>query len=202
MPTYPLTIPTNGGYRSVTLRQINVSAVSTSPFTLHQQVVSHAGARWEADISLPPMARADAAVWVGFLSSLRGVFGSFIMGPPDAASPLGSAGGSPLIEGAGQTGDTINLDGATASQTGWLKAGDYVQIGDYLKVVLADADSDGSGNVQIEVWPEVRNAVADNTALITASPTGLWRLASNDLSYDIDSVSLYGISFSAVEVVG
>jgi hypothetical protein len=182
-----------------------VTALSQSPFTLKQQAVRHSGQRWEADIDLPPMSRSQAAVWLGWMASLRGTWGTFTMGPPGVTAPLGSAGGTPLVNGADQLGSELILDGATATQTGWLKAGDYVQLGSgstaSLKMVLQDADSDGSGNVTLDLWPDVRTAPADNDAITTTSPIGLWRLLSNDFSYDVNSASHYGIKFSAVEVI-
>ena len=62
--SYPRALPTHTGIRSVTLRAVNVTAMSESAFTLRQQIFKHAGERWEAEIALPAMARADAEQWV------------------------------------------------------------------------------------------------------------------------------------------
>ena len=122
--TYPLTLPSHTGIRNITLRAVNTVGMSMSPFTYQQQAVAHAGQRWEVDVTLPAMNRADAEQWVAFLVSLRGRFGTFTLGDPVGASPRGSAGGTPLVNGASQIGGTLAIDGCTASQTGWLKAGD------------------------------------------------------------------------------
>ena len=91
---------------NITFRAVNTVGMSMSPFT-YQQVVAHAGQRWECDVTLPAMARADAEQWVAFLVSLRGQFGTFTLGDPVGASPRGSAGGTPLVNGASQTGGTL-----------------------------------------------------------------------------------------------
>ena len=61
---YPRALPTHTGIRNITLRAVNVTAVSESVFTLRQQIYKHTGERWEAEITLPAMARASAEQWV------------------------------------------------------------------------------------------------------------------------------------------
>ena len=143
--SYPRALPTHTGIRNITLRAVNVTAVSQSVFTLRQQIYKHTGERWEAEIKLPAMARASAEQWVAWLLSMRGREGTFLLGDPVGKTPRGSAGGTPVVNGAGQTGDSISIDGCTASQTGWLKAGDYIQLGSgasaSLHKVLQDVSS-------------------------------------------------------------
>lgn len=204
--SYPLSLPTAAGIAQITLRGRNVNTSSDSPFTFAQQIVSHPGQRWEAEVSLPPMNRADAEEWIAFLFSLKGTIGTFLMGDPAAATPRGSAGGTPLVNGASQTGSALVLDGATVSQTGWLKAGDYIQLGSgsttTLHKVLADANSDGSGNVTLDIWPDLRSSPADNAAVTVSGTLGRWRLTTPFSEFDIGAASIYGLTFAAVEALG
>lgn len=203
--SYPLTMPSHTGIRNVELRAINAVAYSRSPFTFAGQAFAYAGQMWQADVTLPPMRRDDAEQWVAWLVSLRGSLGTFLLGDPRNCVPRGVATGTPLIKGGSQTGGTINIDGAASGVTGWLKAGDYVQIGSggtaRLHKVLQDANSDGSGNVTLELWPHVRTAPADNAAVTVSSAKGLFRLASNEQAWSINEASIYGITFSAMEAV-
>ena len=203
--TYPLTSPTHVKPSNITFRAVNTVGLSMSPFTYQQQSVAHAGQRWECDVTLPAMSRADAEQWVAFLVSLRGRFGTFTLGDPVGASPRGSAGGTPLVNGASQTGATLNIDGCTASQTGWLKAGDYIQLGTAgsatLHKVLADADSNGSGEVSLDIWPYIRTAPADNASVILTNTVGRFRLASNEQNWNINEASIFGITFGGMEVI-
>jgi len=203
--TYPLTLPSHTGIQSITLRAVNTVGMSMSPFTYQQQTVAHAGQRWECDITLPAMNRADAEQWVAFLVSLRGRFGTFTLGDPVGATPRGSAGGTPIVNGASQTGGTLNIDGCTASQTGWLKAGDYIQLGTAgsatLHKVLADADSNGSGEVSLDIWPFIRTAPSDNAAVVVTNTIGRFRLADNEQNWNIRETALYGITFGGVEAI-
>ena len=203
--TYPLTLPSHTGIRNITLRAVNTVGLTQSPFTYAQQAVAHSGQRWECDVSLPAMNRADAEQWVAFLVSLRGQLGTFTLGDPVGASPRGSAGGTPLVNGASQTGGTLAIDGCTASQTGWLKAGDYIQLGTgasaTLHKVLADADSNSSGEVSLDIWPYIRTAPNDNATVVVTNTVGRFRLASNEQNWNIRETSVYGITFGGVEAI-
>lgn len=88
---YPLNTPTNIGIANIAFTAENAVAISQSPFTYAQQVVSHPGQRWGASISLPPMKRQDAEYWVAFLLSLKGQAGTFLLGDPNCFNAQGSA---------------------------------------------------------------------------------------------------------------
>ncbi len=203
--TYPLALPVHTGIARIDLRAINVISVTRSPFTLASQTFAHAGQMWQADVVLPPMKRADAEQWVAWLVSLRGQYGTFLLGDPLGATARGVATGTPLVKGAGQTGGSLIIDGAGAGVTGWLKAGDYIQLGSAssatLHKVLADANSDGSGNVTLDIWPHIRIAPADNATVVVAAPKGLFRLSGNEQAWSINEASVYGLAFGAVEVI-
>ena len=203
--TYPLTLPSHTGIRNITFRSVNTVGLTQSPFTYAQQAVAHSGQRWEVDVTLPAMNRADAEQWVAFLVSLRGQLGTFTLGDPVGATPRGSAGGTPIVNGASQTGGTLNIDGCTASQTGWLKAGDYIQLGSgggaTLHKVLVDADSNGSGEVSLDIYPYLRSAPSDNATVVVTNTVGNFRLASNEQNWSIRETSIYGITFGAIEAI-
>jgi hypothetical protein len=204
--TYPLALPTVTGIAQITLTARNSVAVTSSPFTFKQQILQHQGSRWEATITLPPMQRANAETWISFLISLYGQYGTFLLGDPIGATARGSAAttpGTPLVNGASQTGNTLNIDGAPNSATGYLKAGDYIQLGSastsQLYKVLADANSNGSGEVSVDIWPALRSSPTDNSTVVVSSAKGLFRLTTPESSFSIDTASFYGLAFAAVE---
>tara|TARA_R110000824_G_scaffold44531_1_gene129478 strand:+ start:2835 stop:3467 length:633 start_codon:yes stop_codon:yes gene_type:complete len=205
---YPRALPTHTGIRNITLRAVNVTAVSESVFTLRQQIYKHTGERWEAEITLPAMARASAEQWVAWLLSMRGREGTFLLGDPVGKTPRGSAGGTPVVNGAGQTGDSISIDGCTASQTGWLKAGDYIQLGSgasaSLHKVLQDVNSSGAGQATLDVWPSIRNAPADNATVVVSTPIGaqgVFRLSTSSTEWSINEIAHFGVVFPAVQAI-
>lgn len=206
--SYPLALPTHTGIAQIRLIARDVVGVSTSPFTFAQQIFRHQGQRWEADITLPPMARADAEQWASFLLRLRGQYGTFLLGDPANATPRGSAAtapGTPVVNGAGQTGDELTIDGIPTSGSDYLKAGDFIQLGSgataTLHKVLEDVAIDGSGDATLNLWPKIRTAPSDNATVTVSNAKGNFRLSSNETMWDINNASIYGITFGAVEAL-
>lgn len=173
--------------------------VFQSPMNLTVQTAEYAGAVWTAEYSLPPMARADAADWLAFLVKLRGAAGRFYGFDPGGRIPRGTATGTPLVKGASQTGTSLITDGWTAGVTGILKAGDYIGVNDQLYMVVADATSDGSGNATLTIEPPLRSSPSDNAPITTTQASCVMRLSSNEVSWSISSIMLFGLSFQGIE---
>ena len=174
--SYPLTLPTVTGIQDITFTAVNAVAMSMSPFTYKQQVFAHQGQRWEVDVTLPPMKRDNAEVWLAWLVSLKGLRGTFLLGDPNNATARGSVG-----------------------------AGDYIQLGSAssasLHKVLADANSDSSGQVLLDIWPNINVAKPDNSTVVTSNTVGVFRLNDNASNWSINDVSNYGITFGAVQAI-
>ena len=205
--SYPLTFPSHTGIRGVSLRAINAVVYERSPFTFAGQAQASAGQMWGADVTLPPMKYADAEQWMAWLISLRGQLGTFTMGDPMRCVARGSARGTDtvVVNGAGQTGQDLNITSNQLSKTGYLKAGDYIQLGSgstaTLHKVLVDASTNGSGNATLTLWPHVRTAPANAATVVVQNAVGRWRLAGNETEWSINEALIYGVSFSAMEAV-
>lgn len=204
--TYPLSLPV--GHRNaaqIVIRGSSVTAQSESPYTFQEQVQVFPGQRWTATINLPPLKRADADAWMAFLLALNGKEGTFLMGDPAAAIPKGPAGGTPLVNGAGQTGNVLNIDGCTNSITGWMKAGDYVHwvvSGKYrLHMLLEDANTNGSSQTSLTLWPRMRESPPDNTPIVVTNTLGQFRLGQSYSERTIDIGGIYSQSFTCVEAL-
>ena len=194
--SYPLNTPTTIGIESIELRAVNAVAVSQSPFTYKQQVISHQGQIWSASVSIPSVRRDLAAEWKAMLVALKGPVGTFLLGDPDYVTPRGTVSGTPTLSGnAGDATPTITL-------TGTLLAGDYIQLGTgsaaRLHQVLVDRTA--GTNVELEVWPSLRSTYSGET-VIYSSPKGVFRLGQSTTSWSIDNASFYGISFDAIEAL-
>ena len=203
-PSYPLTLPTVTGVTTQNWGMERVVAVTESPFTNQEQIFEHEGAQWKATFTLPPMKKEKAAVWLAFLMSLRGRRGTFKIGDQDRKTIQGTATGTVLVNGASQTGNAINLDGFTASRANVFLAGDYIQINSYLYMVSANVTANGSGEATVYVEPSLRTgieAINDNTTVVYSNTTTLMRLDNNELNWDTDKVSVYGISFACSEAL-
>lgn len=201
--SYPITLPAAFAAAAITLRQNNTVGESVSPFSAEQQIYVHQGQWWEAEIKLPPMRnRADAESVLAAFLSLRGKEGSFLLPAPNP-SVRGVGGGTPVVNGGSQTGLVLAVSGAPLSTTGWLKAGDWIQLGSgstaRLHKVLVDANTDGSGNATLDIWPRLRSSPANGATVTIANCVGLFGLVSNSIEYEIGQGMTYGFSFAARE---
>lgn len=200
--SFPVTLPSTGT-RSISIRQKSVVAVGQSPFTLEQQIQRHQGQVWLLEVSYGPLARADAEALLAALVSLNGQEGTFLFGDSANKTARGVATGTPLVNGGSQSGEDLTTDGWTANVTGILKAGDWIQLGSAstarLHKVLADANSNGSGQATLTLWPRISPVAvpADNSAVVTSFPKGLFRLTTDGMDWSVNVAKRYGITFSA-----
>lgn len=115
------------------------------------------------------------------------------------------AGNSPLVNGAGQTGGTLNIDNCSISEVGYLLAGDYLQIGSgsgaQLYKVLTQVDTSATGTAAVDIWPNLRTSPADNAAITLINTKGRFRLKDNISQWSINEISSYGITFDCVEAL-
>lgn len=206
--SYPLSLPTVSGFTQVRLVARSAVGVSTSPFSYKEQVYRHPGQRWEAELTIPPLRRESAEEWLSFLMRLRGRFGTFLLGDPLGATPRGSAAtvpGTPLVNGADQTGDELAIDGLPTSETGYLLAGDYIQLGSggdsRLYKVLENVNTNASGEATLNIWPALRSSPADNASVTVSNAKGLFRLASNETDWDANQLGIYGATFACSEAL-
>lgn len=195
MTTYPLTMPTHTGIRNIDFTSFNSVAYERSPFTFAGQAQASAGQMWMANITLPPMRKADAEIWVAWLVSLRGQFGTFNLGDPCAVSPNGTATTMAITGSAGD-------NSATVATNGTLSAGDWFSIqqaGSTFSLHKLTQDV-STGTSTAYFYPSLR-ASASGASCDLTYPKGTFRLASNETSWSVNEAAIYGISFSAMENV-
>jgi hypothetical protein len=158
--------------------------MTESVFTYDQQVFSHPGVRWEAEVTLPPMTRAQAKTYEAFFASLRGMKETFTMGNPlHNISVTGNITGS------------VNATQVTGTFAGSFTAGDYFEVGNSLYIITEIVNS-----TTLKIMPPLRNTVTGATIDFTL-PQGTWRLASNEIGWSINEASIYGFSFACVEAI-
>ena len=201
----PISMPTDVvGMAQITLSAESVVSTARSPFTFSEQSYVHPGQRWLASVTIPPVKREKAEPWITFLMSLRGREGFFKLFDPNAIDPQGShTVGAIRANGGGQVGSSLVVDGFAPSTVGVFKAGDYFRIGEdssaRLYKIMTDVTSDALGGATLEIWPDLRSTVGDNDRLWYNGHYGLFKLANNVTSWNINDISSYGISFDCVE---
>ncbi len=162
------------------------------------QTVARDGAFWRLRMNFTNLKADDKAVLKAFVSRLEGQRHRFTVHDHGNVQ-RGAFGGTPLVAGANQLGTQVTIDGATASVTNWIRAGDMFSVNGELKMCTADANSDGSGNVTVNFVPALRNAPADNAAITTANPTGTFMLEANDVGWSNKPGDFSDFTLIAVE---
>ena len=148
-----------------------------SPLTNAVQTASRKGSLWKASLQFNNLSGDDRKVMQAFLVKLNGQQHRFTL--QDHSHTLrGAGGGNLVVNGASQSGTTLVCDGATANVNNYLRAGDYVSFNNELHMVVADTNSDGSGNVSISIAPPIRKSPPDDTIVYCAAQDqGVFMLA-------------------------
>jgi hypothetical protein len=167
------------------------------------QTVGRKGSLWKASLQFNNLTGDNRAIMQAFLTKLNGQEHRFFL--PDhsyvkrgiAPSPADSL----LVNGAGQTGSTLNADGATLSQTGYLKAGDYIAFNNELHMVTDDCNSSGIGEVAIPIAPPIRKPTDNDDPIDYLYPVlGVFMLAGST-SWDTQPGLVSSFTIEAVEDV-
>lgn len=183
-----------------------VVGVTESPFTLEEQAFKWPGERWSVSAYFPPVTnRKTAGEWQAFFAELSGRYNYFLFGDPMGKKPMGIATGTPLVDGLGQTGNTLVTDGWTPNTQGILLKGDYIQIGSgssaKLHMITENANSNASGIASLSIQPALRTSPADGSPIIVNNPRGVFRLSDNSFTWSVRPGPVWSFSFDAVEVL-
>lgn len=197
--TYPLTLPTVTGFRALEIDAQTVVGMSASIYTGEQQVYPWPGQWLMFGVELPTMTQVNAAIWQAFFMALNGPEGTFYMGPSIRKTSGGTVGGTWTV-GSGATANSTVLP--VTGGTGELAVGDWVQVGATTAMRLhrvLQVNKSGGNMVSVDVFPRLRSAYANGTALTFTNPKGIFRSARIPKeSYDSRRLC-HGLSFVAVE---
>lgn len=203
--TYPLSIPSTLKVKQSNFGIKQAVSETESPFTYSNQVYSFESARWYGEIELVPYNYNGAADLKAFMVKLRGRFGTFLYSDPDylARGPKGSFAGTPVVNGASQTGRELNVRGFDVSTNDVVKAGDYIQLGSgsdaRLYMVLNDVDSDSSGEATLDIEPQLRSSPSDGDSVISNGAKGVFVMDTNEGDWQSNESSIMRMRLSIKE---
>ena len=163
------TFPTSPAFNSLNVKSVQHTYVSRA-LSGRRQVRQLGGQFWKMTATFPPMTRAEFAPIYAFVVKQRGRYESFTIVPAVVSTGQGSPTGTPLVNGASQTGRSLVTDGWNAS-IAIFKAGDFLKIAGNDKVYMCttDVSSDGSGNATISIEPALVASPADDGAITHSS---------------------------------
>lgn len=162
--------------------------------------IAERNARWMASVEVAPQTRAEGEALAAALR--RGVSEAFYLSPVDSAALIsGGTPGTPLVNGASQTGKTLVTDGWSADYE--LKAGDYFSFSngtfEELHQLDRDVTADGTGNATLNLTRRIQRSPANNTALRISNPRGEFILMDPRHGHAVGSDIVRRQSFTAME---
>jgi len=152
---------------------LNYPTLVSTAQSLAQQVRSRGVARWLFQLEYVNLTRAQLAPFLALIAALRGQFNTCTFTFPSStlAAPQGSWAGTPVVDGASQTGHAINLRGFTVGAANVVKAGDLLKFS-AAKVYMAtaDASADGAGKVAaLPIEPALVASPADGESVVSSN---------------------------------
>lgn len=195
------TLPTTLKPAQATLKSTQPTRVSVS-HSLKRQARTDGVQRWSIRLQWPPMLRVHLGELFAFLLSQRGQADTFTTTLQGQTAPQGSWAGSPVVNGASQTGSTVALSGFTASQTNVVKAGDLLKFAGHTKVYMAtaDASSNASGQASVAIMPALVTSPANGEAVVSSNVPFTVALTSDNLETSMQPGVVYGLAIDLVEV--
>lgn len=191
-----ITIPSTPKPQTMNWKLVMPAQNNISQWTGARQVLVSGRGWWECQITYPPIVgSANFRAWASFIAKMQGPVNDVqIAVDPTAQSALPNA---MLVNGASQTGRTLNVDGMPYSST-ILYAGQYVTVGNQLLQLTADVTTNGTGQAALSFEPPLRASPADNATVEYKNPYCLMYLV-DDPSRSIEPGYVYAISFNLRE---
>lgn len=213
------------------LRIVPNTRVFVGPYTPTTQVIDLLGERWFVSFDMPGRVDSLlGAAFEAFFDRLKGPANSFSLWNLKFPAPQGTmratdsqtvlvqnsslatvtvqnsslatvtvvTGTPQFISPVAQGANTATL-GALPGKT--LRAGDMLGIGSQTVRIMADATSDGSGNMAIEFQPRTRSAIASYTQVVTDKPTMNFILKADGVPVTWRPGYFEGVSVEGVEAI-
>lgn len=161
---------------SLTWRPESNTKTFRSPFNGSSQTVRFPGTRWVCSLTLNNLSDDKSRRIDTLIADLDGEYGQVKIHDWGRSGrvPLGS----PVVNGANQTGNQLQSSGWTPSKN-VLQKGDYITVNNELKMVTADVTSSASGIAIIYFAPMLRNSPPTNAVIEVANPYGIFKLKDN-----------------------
>jgi hypothetical protein len=194
--TFPLTLPDRPGFKSAECVPISLVGLSRSPTTGEKQTFVWPGQWLEFMLALPPMRETRAAIWSAFFLTCRSASGTFYFTPPNRVTTAGTKAGAVTVGAGAVAGDTVL---PISGGTGEFAIGDYLQVGALPTPKLHRVIKLNAGSV--DVFPVLRSAYANGTAITYVNPVGLFSLSDQTSEAYDDEIICNGIDFKITEAL-
>jgi hypothetical protein len=197
------TFPSSPVPRDVAISS-NQNTIVTTTASGRRQARQIDGQRFRLRLRFPVMTRTEFAPINAFIMKQRSQMESFQYVPPTIDDALGVASGVISVNGAISAGVTsVAIDGMANSTNGVFKAGDYFRFTGQTKVymVMADVNSNGSGEGTLTFEPPLRDNVSDNAVLIYSNVDFTVGLTGDIQEFNISTENYFQYEVDLIEVL-
>lgn len=149
----------------------------TSPWNGQSQTVRYPGSAWKASLTLSNLDDLESREIEALIFELDGMSGRIKLW--DMGRFPGTTKGAPKVNGANQTGSTLNSNGWTPNVQ-ILTRGSYITVNDEMKMVLQDVTSNAQGLAAIPIAPMLRQSPPNAVVIEVANPYAIFRLEKNE----------------------
>lgn len=191
-------LPASPAPRDVSPRLIDFGIVLRPATGAAITRIERPGSRFSAEFSFPPMMPEVARVFVSRLlqAKAEGLRMPFPLLGVSQGLP-----GSPVVDGAGQSGTTLLVRGFTANYL--VREGYWLSIEDadgqhYLHNAVAAVAADATGDASLTIWPPLRVPFADGDAVHLAKPM-IEGLVTSEASWPLPVSKRVEVSFTLEE---
>lgn len=181
--TDPILLPRERGVKEDKIRFVDFGG-QLKPFLGGPvQTILRLGSRFAIDVTIPKMpAEPDGRIWSSRLSQAK-IFGALMAFRQDGLT-IGAP-GNPVVDGAGQTGFSVNLRGFSAGYV--VREGQAVPLVSngrrYLYFAGAAAVAGSDGRATVAVWPMLRRSPADGDVCEVADPKIQGSISGNEVAW-------------------
>jgi hypothetical protein len=169
----------------------------TPPLGGAVQRLDRLGSRWAVEVTMPSMDRDEARVWIARL--VKAKHSSALLPWPQSADF--GAEGAPRVNGAGQSGTVLSIDGLPANKA--VPEGLFFAIVTggrrYIHQVSAPAVASGGGAVTLSIEPMLRVRPTDNAVVEMAAPLIEGMVQGQEFGWTVDLAQIYGLTFTLSE---
>jgi hypothetical protein len=197
-----ITIPDNLSCDAFSWGQSRNTINFKSPFGT--QSVDVRSPWWTATLSAPVGYEKDSGVWQKLLLQLRGSTNQLAMHNLARPVPLGTMRGSMSTYFFNYAVGTSNISIVASGQSGkTLVVGDFLGVGSgttqQVVEVISNSTADGSGIINVDFEPPLRNAFTAGTPITWDKPKVLFRQQESNSSWDYNSTMSSGYKMSLLE---
>lgn len=160
------------------------------------QKVTRPGSRFRMEYAFPPMEADVAQIFISRLIEAKRK-GEIVMRVPIVGRYQGAP-GSPVVNGAGQSGTTLSIRGATPGHL--FREGYWITIIDqtgqrYLHNVRENAPVSSGGTATLKIEPPLRFPFLDGATINASKPEIQGFIDGGEWSWSVASAGITGLSF-------